>query len=60
MIRLLFIIISCLGILVACGYKGALYLPKTTANNQSVAAPAKIESVPVIPESTTNIKNKES
>ena len=59
MIRLLFIIISCLGILVACGYKGALYLPKTT-NNQTVAAPAKVESVPVISESATNIKNKES
>lgn len=51
--------VSCLGILVACGYKGPLYLPKK-ANNQPVAAPTKVESVPIIPESATNLKNKES
>lgn len=59
MIRLFLVIVSCLGILVACGYKGPLYLPKK-ANNQPVAASTKVESVSIIPESATNLKNKES
>lgn len=63
MIRLFFVIISALGILVACGYKGPLYLPKKSNNPPSATTtpvPIKAESTPAVAESAINNKNKES
>ncbi|AUR51019.1 LPS translocon maturation chaperone LptM [Aquella oligotrophica] len=62
MIRLFVVIISSLGILVACGYKGPLYLPKKNNNPPSAATsvPIKAESTPAVAESAINNKNKES